>query len=60
MQQMDSIRSFGNYSRVIADNQQFTMVLYCTAGLTTAAAAEGGTGINLYTFLDGILDRTVQ
>lgn len=53
-------RDFGKYSRLIGDNQIFTLNIIFPTAITATIADNGGAGINLICLMDGILDRSVQ
>lgn len=53
-------RMFGDYARVISDNQLFSLSIIFPTAQTMTATASGGFGMNMLCVLDGILDRSVQ
>jgi len=53
-------RDFGKYSRLIGDNQVFTLTINLPTAVTMTTTANGGFGLDLICLMDGILDRSVQ
>lgn len=54
-------RRYGNYSKYIAPLQQFSLVVtFPGTPPTLASTANGGAGLDLVVFLDGLTDRSVQ
>ena len=58
---LEATRRYGEYSKYIAPLQQFSMTItFPGTPPTLTAAADGGTGMRLIPFFDGLTDRSVQ
>lgn len=58
---LTATRRYGEYSKYIAPLQQFSMTItFPGTPPTLTATADGGTGMRLIPFFDGLTDRSVQ